>query len=274
MKMNQTIELLLNRKSVRKYRSETPPDDVVEAVVQAGQQAPFAAQLGSVLLSRGAEGHPFGAPLLFTICVDAHRLELVMAKRNWRMKTNDLTLLIFGIQDACYVAENMVVAAQSLGMGSCFLGGAPFRADEIAEEHGLPERVFPLVQLAMGYPDEDRPPRPRYPMSFFLFEGAYPEFSDDEVTEAARVMDEGYMAQDYYRRANYMIRLEGDREETFTYDTYGWTEHMGRKWGQWFGSPEGLLSQFEGRGFHLTRARRDGSAVRDEGTERDTGGAT
>jgi nitroreductase len=252
MKTNPVIDVMLRHWSVRKYTSRMPSDDEIETVVRAGQQAPFAAQLGSVLLSRGGEKIPFGAPLLFTILVDAHRLELVMAARDWRMKTNDLSLLLFGIQDACYMAENMVVAGESLGLGSCFLGGAPYRADEIAEEYGLPDRVFPVVQLTMGYPDEEIPPRPRYPLAFALYEERYPDFSEADVAEAMRAMDDGYLAQDYYRSLGSMVKLEGGREETFTFDTYSWTEHMGRKWGQWFESPEKLIDQLRKRGFSLT----------------------
>ena len=252
MQTNPVVDAMLSHRSVRKYTDEMPPDDTIETVVRAGQQAPFAAQLGSVLLQRGGKGIPFGAPLLFTILVDVHRLELVMARRGWTMKMNDLSLLVFGIQDACYMAENMVVAGRSLGLGSCFIGGAPYRAQAIAKKYGLPERVFPLVQLTMGHPDEDVPPRPRYPLPFAFYADRYPEFTDDEITEAMAVMDEGYLAQDYYRTGNYMIDLEGGREETYTFDTYSWTEHMGRKWGQWFPSPEKLLEEFEKRGFRLT----------------------
>jgi nitroreductase len=249
---NPVIDTMLDHRSVRRYTDETPPDDVIEAVVRAGQQAPFAAQLGSVLLKRGGKGIPFKAPLLFTILVDVHRLEVVMRKRNWPTRMNDLSLLLFGIQDACYMAQNMVVAGRSLGLGSCFIGAAPFRAQAIAEEYSLPERVFPIVQLTMGYPAEDFPPRPRYPLPFALYEERYPEFTEDVVARAMSVMDKGYLAQDYYRDGGRMIQLEGDREETFTYDDYSWTEHMGRKWGQWFPSPDELLGEFEKRGFRLT----------------------
>ena len=152
MKTNDTIEIMLNRKSIRKYEERPVDDETLEAMVRAAFQAPFAAQLGSLLLSRNSEKNPFGAPLLFTVCVDCHRLELIMAERGWRMKTSDAAMLIFGVQDACYMAENLVVAAESFGMGSCFLGGAPFVADRIAEQYSLPERVFPVVQLVVGYP--------------------------------------------------------------------------------------------------------------------------
>ena len=167
------------------------------------------------------------------------------------MVNNDLSLLLFGIQDAALMAENMVIAAESLGLGSCFLGDAPYRADEIIEEYRLPKRVFPLVQLTMGYPAEDPPPRPRYPMEFTIFEDEYPEFDEETISQAMAEMDDGYLGQDYYRRANYMVPLEGDREETFTFDDYSWTEHISRKAGQWLASPKELLEQLTRCGFHV-----------------------
>src|SRR5512136_327078 len=191
---NPVVQLMLNHHSVRKYTSEKPSDEVVETIVRAGQQAPFASQLYSVLLKRGKA--PFGAPLWFTICVDLYRLERFMKLRGWEVKTNDLSLLFFGIQDAAYMAQNMVVAGESLGLFSCFLGEARYMDDKIALDFKLPPGVFPLVQLVMGYPAEEFPPRPRWPLSFTLFEDQYPEFTDEQVAEAMKVMDEGYLSQD------------------------------------------------------------------------------
>jgi nitroreductase len=251
---NPVIDTILKRKSIRRFAKESPADEVIAAVVRAGQQAPFAYQLCSVLLSRDRKRNPFRAPLLFTICVDSHRHEQIMARRNWQLVQNDLSLLLFGIQDAALAAQNMVIAAESLGMGSCFLGAAPYRAETIIKKYHLPPRVFPLVQLAMGYPAEDPPPRPRYPLEFALFEDEYPELTEEMVEEAMTVMDEGYLAQDYYRKANYQIPLEGDREEKFTFDDYGWTEHISRKTGQWWTSLDDLLEPLAKCGFRIVPA--------------------
>jgi len=252
---NPVIDTMLRRRSVRKYKAEQPPDEVVEAIVRAGQQAPFASQLYSVLLSRKRKA-PFGAPLWFIICADLYKLERFMALRGWKVVTNDLSMLVFGIQDAAYMAENMVIAAESLGLGSCFLGAAPFRADKIAKQFKLPKRVMPLVGLVMGYPDEDCPPRPRYPLWFTLMEDEYPEFSDEQVAQAMKVMDEGYLEQGYYKRQKAKIQLEVEREETFTYENYSWTEHISRKWGQWYPSPEELLEQLWKRGFEIEERKK------------------
>jgi hypothetical protein len=246
---NLVIKTMLKHRSVRKFTPQKPTDEIIQTIVRAGQQAPFASQLYSVLLTRRKA--PYGAPLWFTICVDAYKLERFMKLRGWDVVTNDLEMLIFGIQDAAYMAQNMVVAGESLGLFSCFLGDSPLRADKIARDYKLPPRVIPLVELVMGYPAEEFPPRPRWPLWFTLFEDRYPEFSDEQVAQAMQVMDEGYLAQGYYVKQKAKIRLEKERKETFTYENYSWTEHISRKWGQWNESPDELLEQLAKRGFQI-----------------------
>jgi nitroreductase len=248
---NPVIDTMMNRKSIRQYTDVMPDDEVIHTIVRAGQQAPFAYQLCSLLLSRKPEKQPFHAPLLFTICMDSHRFELIMQRRGWKLAQNDLSLLIFGVQDAALMAENMVLAAESLGLGSCFLGNAPYRVEEIIEQYKLPQRVFPVVQLAMGYPANNPSTRPRYPLEFTLFEDEYPQFSEEMIREAMGVMDEGYLAQDYYRKANYIIPLEGDRDESYSFENYSWTEHISRKVGLWLATPEEIIENFEKCGFHI-----------------------
>jgi len=248
---NSVIELMLKHRSIRRYDDTVPSDETISTVVRAGQQAAFASQLYSVVLSRERDRHPYQAPLMFIICVDCHKLELMMARRGWTVKTNDLLLLLFGIQDAALMAQNMVLAGESLGLGSCFLGMAPYDAEKIIERHHLPGRVFPLVMLVMGRPAEDPPTRPRYPLDYVLFEGRYPELGDTQIEEAMAVMDEGYRAQDYYREADYLIPLEDGREEKHTFDTYGWCEHISRKWGQWYPSSRELLEKLRACGFEV-----------------------
>ena len=249
---NPVSKTLMAHRSIRRYTDAAPSDEVVETIVRAGQQAPFAYQMGSVLLSRKRERNPFGAPLMFTICVDAHRTELVMAQRGWKLASNDLHVLLFGMEDAVMMAKNMVVAAETLGLGTCFIGSAQYRSEAIANEYNLPERVFPIVGLAAGYPAEDPSVRPRYPLEFTLFEDRYPELDEPSVRQAMAAMDEGYLAQDYYRRAKFMIPLEEGRKESFTFDNYSWTEHISRKLGQWSPSPDELLEQLAARGFNLS----------------------
>lgn len=250
---NQTIETLMNRKSVRKYTDRKLSKDELEVIVRAGQQAAFASQLYSVLYS--TEGPiAFHAPIWFVICVDAYKVERFMKLRGWDIVTNDLTLLLLGMQDAAYMAQNMVMAAESLGIGSCFLGAVSSSASRIktlSERFELPNRVLPMVELVVGYPDEDFPTRPRYPLAFTLFENKYPDLSDEEVKTAMKVMDDGYLEQEYYRKQNARIKAEDGRKDDYTFDNYSWTEHISRKWGQWAKSPNELLDTLKERGFSL-----------------------
>ena len=256
MKHNQVIQTILNHRSIRAYTEEQLTTEVIETIVRAGQQAAFAYQLYSVLLSKNREKNPFNAPVLFIICADSHKFERIMAERTWQVKTNDLTLLLFAIEDASYMAQNMVLAGESLGLGTCFLGYPLTVAATVAKEYKLPKRVFPLVGLVMGYPAEDPPPRPRYPLDFVLFEDEYPDLDDETVKRAMKAMDEGYLAQDYYKKAHFMIPLEG-REETFTFDDYSWTEHICRKLGLWHESLPDQLEQLEKCGFHIGEKKKE-----------------
>ncbi len=250
---NETIRIMMQRRSVRRYKKEKPSDEVIETVARAGQQAPFASQLYSILLTRKKKA-PFGAPLWFIICIDLYKLERFMQARQWDgIVTNNVSMLMLGLQDAAYAAQNMVIAAESLGMGSCYLGVFPLRAKQIVKQYKLPKLVFPLVELVMGYPDEDFAPRPRYPLSYTLFEDHYPDLSDAQVREAMQVMDDGYLAQGYYARQKIRIPLEHGRKETYTFDNYSWTEHISRKWGQWDPSPNDFLDILKAQGFDLER---------------------
>ena len=253
MLTNPTIKTLMNHRSIREYTNEVPSDEVIKIIVKAGQQAAFAGQFGSVIISRDKDKHPFGAPLYFIVCVDIHRMQKVMEKRNWKMISSDAAMLLFGMQDASYMAQNLVIAAESLGLGTCYLGFVPFMAEKLILEYDLPKKVFPMVGISVGYPAEDPPVRPRYPYSFSCFDGKYPEFSDKQIEKAMKQMDEGYLAQDYYQDGKLMIKLENDREETFDGKTYSWTEHISRKWGQWLEDTEEIEEVLNKYGFEFKK---------------------
>lgn len=245
-----TIDLMMQHRSVRKFTLEKLSDETIHTIVRAGQQAAFASQLYSMILSR--KRLPFHAAAMFTICVDMHRMELIMQKRGWPTVSNNMMMLTFGMQDASLMAQNMILAAESLGLGTCLLGAAPTAADKLQKLYHLPPRVFPLVQLVIGHPAEEFPPRPRYPYEFTCFEDRYPELTDADVEKAMQVMDEGYLSQGYYVKQKAKIPIEDKKKkDTFTYDNYSWTEHVSRKWGQWNEDLDENLRQLEICGFPI-----------------------
>ena len=164
---NPVIKTMMARRSVRKFTSRKPTDEVIEQIVRAGQQAPFAGQLCSVILSRKRK-QPFGAPIMFTVCFDMHRMEKVMEKRGWKTVASDPAMLMFGMQDAAYMAENMVIAAESLGMGSCFLGNACFVAKEFEKAVQTTPAGFSRSATRHGVPSRRMPCAPALPSIIYL----------------------------------------------------------------------------------------------------------
>lgn len=83
------------------------------------------------------------------------------------------------------------------------MGSVPYYADKIAERLKLPQKVFPLVGLTVGYPAENPPTRPRYPLEFVLFENEYPELDKNAVNRAKKEMnDETYLPIFFYHTNN------------------------------------------------------------------------
>ena len=241
------IDTILHHRSIRKFTDEEVPDNLIEKIVRAGQQAPFTGQMYSVIVCRDKEkkekiaqklGLANKAPVFMLFCADFRRLEKFIAAKGRQNQMEEIGLLIFGVQDVAYMAQNVVTAAESAGLGTCFLGGALWMS-ELAEMFDLPERVVPLVGMVLGWPDQNPPVRPRIPLKFVLHYEAYHDLTDEEVDEALQVMDAGLIREGYYKNLQAKIAVEKDEE---TYDTYGWGEHVSRKYGSAFRHIRGLVA--------------------------------
>ena len=124
----------------------------------------------------------------------------------------------------------MVLAAESLGLGTVFLGAAPNLAAELKDIFNLPERVFPVVGMILGWPAEHPAPRPRIPTKFVLHQDQYQDMTDEGVEEALGAMDAGLIREGYYSKLNAKIPKPEAGEDEVDYDKYGWGEHMSRKY--------------------------------------------
>ncbi len=247
--MNPTIDTILHHRSIRRFTDKEVPDETIEKIVRAGQQAPFTGQTYSVIVCKDKEkkkkvaahlGLADRAPVFMLFCADFRRLEKFIAAKGRENQMEEVGLLIFGVQDVAYMAQNVVTAAESEGLGTCFLGGALW-VEELAEIFGLPERVIPIVGMVVGWPAEDPPVRPRIPLKCVLHYETYHDLTDEEVSEALKVMDAGLIREGYYKKLQAKIQVEGEDKET--YDTYGWGEHVSRKYGSAFTGIHGLVTR-------------------------------
>ncbi|MFX1318401.1 MAG: nitroreductase family protein [Promethearchaeota archaeon] len=257
---NNLFEVIQNRRSMRLFLDKPIPNNALEVILKAGFRAPFAAQLCSLIYTRDRKKiedlgflgvYPTTQVLIFFL-VDLNRHEKVMNQRGHKYDFDDTLALWLGLQDVSLVVENLILAAEGYGLGSVLLGATPNAADELTRMFNIPKRAFPVVGLCLGYPNpaEHTEIRPRYPLTFSAFEDRYHQPSKEELLEAMKVMDEGYLAQDYYieRRAKIPLRKGKD---TIDYDTYSWCEHISRKFisGGW--SKRSLLDTLRKHGFTL-----------------------
>lgn len=262
MESNPVLDTLLLRASVRRYQDKPVPDEVIDRIMTAGRQAPFAGQMYSAVVitdkaKRERIAESFGpmvmqAPVFVLVCLDLHKLDLFVAAKGRHNRAGNLGLLWLGLQDASYFAENIVIAAESLGLGSVFLGGAPWESDLFDELCGLPQRVFPMVGLLLGYPSETPPPRPRIPERYVWFREQYRDLTAQDVDSALQVMDAGLLREGYYARLNARIQVEDVPEEKeMGYDRYGWGEHVSRKYGAAGWTRESFMEALKRKGMGL-----------------------
>ncbi len=244
MSDNQVLDVLMSRCSIRRFQDRPVPDDQVHTIVQAGQRAPAAGEFCSIVWVKSPEkrkeletllpSFPLckNAPVALIICVDFDKVEKVVRLGGREMRRHDgLMLFLVGVQDAALVAENITIAAESLGLGSVLQGGVARVMEGLAPLLNLPVGVFPLVGLCLGYPAEDPPVRPRMPLEYFLFEDEYCELNGDDVDRLVEHMDRGRLEERYYEKYSGRIQIPPEDERPLIKGRYGWAEHYSRKWG-------------------------------------------
>ena len=164
--MNQVIECLLNHRSVRKYSDKPVESEVLEAILTAGTRAATAGNLQQYTmlvldeeetlqkLDR-ALGVPFiersNCRLAILALADQYRLRHWLQAHTDREVYNHRPYNFFiSIWDALIALQNMVVAAESLGLGTCYLGGG--MEVDVQQLFDVPEYIFPAGLVCIGYP--------------------------------------------------------------------------------------------------------------------------
>ena len=154
---------------------------------------------------------------LFLFVVDYHRnVQLTKAQDRSAKLQGTADYFIAGLTDATIAAQNMVVAAESLGMGTVFLGSLHNDAQQIIDLLGLPEYTFPAVGLAVGWPDQEPQLKPRLPKEVMHMENQYQalenplkdiEAYDEEITSY-------YDTRDLNNRVDRFSKQVADKMET------------------------------------------------------------
>ncbi|MDH5404405.1 MAG: nitroreductase family protein [Candidatus Heimdallarchaeota archaeon] len=228
---NPVINQIFTHKSIRKFNPKYEiPRDHIDIMIKAGQQASSSCsgQTYSIIeipkekrISNsicGKQQFILDASYFAVICVDLFRLHRIVEQSGGTNPTWPLTGFMIGIFDAGLMAQNMALAAESLGYGICFAGTCGDRSEEIIKELDLPQYVLPITGIAIGQSLENPPIRPRLPTTMIHHQNKYHQYSADEIEEGITQMSDKLEAEGYYRNVS-------------NKNNYTWRDHMKNKFG-------------------------------------------
>ncbi|MEB3825083.1 MAG: nitroreductase family protein [Desulfurococcales archaeon] len=204
--------IVRERRSIRRFKPVKIPEEHIRTLMEAAQRAPSdaALHLWTAIWVRDdarkeeiaglvGQRHIAEASDFFVFIADIHRPERLLEHRGVRPGDVDYALLLFSAIDAGIAAENMALAAVSMGYGSCFIGGIQNAVRDIIRLLGLPEKTYPLFGLAVGVPGEEPPPRPRFPLDTIFHHERYHEYTDNDLERIYEAMAPITRRGDYLR---------------------------------------------------------------------------
>ena len=198
--MNEIIKALAARKSVRSYTDREISSDCKEQSLRAATEAPTAGnqQMYTILditsqelkdkLSVTCDNQPFIATgkMVLIFCADFHKWYQAFTLAGCSPRRPGPGDFLLAVEDAAIAAQNAVTAAESLGIGSCYIGDIMENYELHRELLHLPEFVFPALMLVFGYPtpqQQEREKPKRAALDFIVHENAYPDFSPEEICQ-------------------------------------------------------------------------------------------
>ena len=202
--MNQVIEQLKDRKSVRVFTDKQITPEEVSAILDSAVNAPTAGnqQLYTIInvtdpqlkeqLAESCDHQPFiaKAPLVLVFCADCRKWYNTYIEYGCEPRKPGVGDLMLAVSDTNIAAQNAVVAAQSLGIGSCYIGDIMENAEQQRELLSLPPYVFPAAMLVFGYPTEQQMEREkplRSEMRHIVHENTYRDMDAEELRDMLSV---------------------------------------------------------------------------------------
>jgi nitroreductase len=207
--MNPTLDLILNRKSVRAYTKTKISPEIKDQIIQAALRSPTAGNmmLYSIIevtdpekkdrLSITCDHQPFiaKAPLVLIFLADYQRwvdyfeasgVEDLCKEKGLPRKTPEKGDLFLACCDALIAAQTSVIAAESLGIGSCYIGDIMENYEIHKALFDLPQYVFPITMVCYGYPtaaQKNRPFSTRFDSRYIVFQDKYQKLPENELKQ-------------------------------------------------------------------------------------------
>ncbi|MGP4074988.1 oxygen-insensitive NADPH nitroreductase [Halobacillus sp. K22] len=224
--MNQTIETILNHRSIRKFKDIPLTDEQLDTILSAAQLASTSSYMMaySIIGVTDPEKKEKLAEItgqeyvkknghLFIYCADLRRPTKMASEEEYEQMLPNLEnsehFLVSSI-DAALAAQNAAIAAESMDLGICYIGSIRNNLSQVDELLSLPKHVIPLFGMVAGVPDHQPERKPRLPQKGIYFENEYKESTQAVETFDARI-------KEYYQSRSSNKRIDS------------WTDQMLRR---------------------------------------------
>jgi FMN reductase (NADPH) len=229
-----TVALIRCHGSVRNYKPDPVPTHVIETIVAAAQRSSTSSNLqmmtvvavtdvekrGRIAEWCGSQAHVAQAPVLLIWCADLNRLDRACELRGYRQVTEYVENFLVAAVDAAIAAQTAALAAESLGLGICYIGSIRNRIQDVIELLALPRLVFPITGMTVGWPAMTPAIRPRLATSAVLHWDTYNRDHDQALHDHDRAMIESGI---------YEGRQVPVPDKPGVVEDYGWLEHSARR---------------------------------------------
>jgi nitroreductase len=195
MAENVVLDIANAHRSIRAFTPQPVSDDLLNELLTAGLRSSSSGNLQtwSVVVTRDAARkealyHLHGeqemireAPVVLTFCADVFRVREWIRVNGSKQSFDDFLGFVTGTVDAVIAAQTICLAAESKGLGICYMGTTWWAADKIIDLLELPEHVFPVTSIVLGHPAENPPLRDRLPLDRIVHQERYQPMSDEEI---------------------------------------------------------------------------------------------
>jgi FMN reductase (NADPH) len=235
-RMNELIETILNHRSIRHFEDRPLDDEQIKTIVSCAQAAATSSfvQAYSIIGVTDKQKKKRLAELVgnqeyveknghfFVFCADLYRHAIIGEKEQKDVlpSIESTEKFMVALIDAALAAQNAAIAAESLGLGICYIGGIRNNLEEVKKVLKTPERVVPLFGMAVGYPSMITGQKPRLPFEHVYHENEY-EQNKEVLVRQLEEYDE-IISQYYNQRTN------GKRSDRWTEQIAGMLERQTR----------------------------------------------
>ena len=192
------MQTINTRRSIRRYQDKDVDNTLLTRLIEEAERTQTMGnlQLYSVVVTRSKElkaklapahfNQPMvtGAPVVLTFCADYRRTTLWAEQRQATPCYDNPLSFVNAMTDALLFCQTFCNLAEEEGLGCCFLGTTVYQPQSIIETLQLPELVFPVATITLGWPDENPPLSDRLPASTIIHEETFHDYSATDIDKA------------------------------------------------------------------------------------------